>query len=164
MRRSVLATILVLLASLLLTAPPASAFPRQCYEIDRTWRIQEGTVDINLARVDVVGQVCTGEDGLFDPLASQVIASVRTTKAGNVTGYTYTLRGQQLVKSTSTRLRWRVYVTYNICAVKYLPVCGPGDPQFHFDIRAKILFMSYMGTRRTPIVADNLYAEGARWS
>lgn len=144
-------------------ASGAAAFPAQCYDISRTYAIQEGSVDVNNAKVYITGRICRGEDGLFNSSASQLQFSMRTTSVASAMGYTYWLRGASKIQGDKTTQKWRVWASNQVCMMKYLPACGP-EGQFRFTMTAKILFLSYMGLRRSAITAENVWGEGARWS
>lgn len=123
----------VLLSAL---APPsgASGFPGagKCVRVDRTWNIQEAAVDVNTAKIDVFGLLCSARDGRFNLSHSTMRMTIRTTRIGSeIAGLKYWKTGGGRTESTRSFVSWRAKFKY--CPVLQVPVipdaglCVPGQ-------------------------------------
>lgn len=171
LRRAILSVLTAVVMILGIAQPAqARAWDPWCKPIDRVYKIQEGNVAIAVMKVDVTGQICVRSDQLFSRSKTDLNFDVSTTNAGTLGMYVVSLRGVTRKKNSLYHQRWRVYIRYNVCLVKVIPWCGPGDPRFYFDMKAKItdtvwlgmVLHEYGGLRRTTIYNHDAYSK-AKW-
>lgn len=116
-------------------ATPVGA--NQCKYIDWVWDIQEGSVNVDTARVDVTGRLCSNERGYVDKARTFIHMDIRETTVGTAAGYDYWKRDYFQVEDQTSIQSWRLLVGYKTCWVqKFDWVCGPTG---RFSVNARFL-------------------------
>jgi len=99
----------------------------KCMNVDKVWSIEEGSISIDTARVDVTGVLCTNSKGSFNRADSTINITIRPTTAGAALGWHYWERSPTYkIENTKSFQTFRVYIAYKDCWLgQFFFVCSP---------------------------------------
>jgi hypothetical protein len=98
-----------------------------CATVDKVWKLEEGMIGFDTAKIDVTGALCSTPTGTFDQAATQMDMTIMTTLLGRGAGFKYWKRGGPYkVEDSPSFTTWRTYFAYTPCLIKVANwICFP---------------------------------------
>lgn len=160
---SVLATA-IMTAALVGVATPAQAYTNTCWTIDKSWPIQDGTVDINTGWIDAFGKLCVRNGYLYRP-GSYLTLNVRTSSSGDWWGFSYRKVGQEQIYNAGVKEEWRLYGAYKWCVAKYGFLCSSSFNGHEGRFTIDVSFYQWGGRYTRPdLIRDAFFRNTNEWS